>query len=92
MTSPEPITAQPVAKCACCLSTGFIAEEIDAEGWCLTCADNAENCDCCGERNAPDWLNGVASWGEDRLCDDCFEQRPASRGRDPDGWKMEAGR
>jgi hypothetical protein len=71
-------------KCACCNDTGFIAEEIDTDGWCLTCADNAEDCEGCGERNHADWLNGVASWGERRLCDECYDERPASRGYDPD--------
>lgn len=71
-------------KCACCREANFIAEEIDADGWCLTCADEAEECEWCGERHAPADLNGVASWGEDRLCDSCFDERPASKGYDPD--------
>lgn len=46
--------------------------------------DDLETCHGCGERFDPSDLNGVSGWGEARLCDDCFQERPASRGRDPD--------
>lgn len=71
---------------------GYDLDSYGEEAFAVFTEDRTEACDRCADKLFPEELNGVASWGEERLCDDCYGGRPASKQRDPDGWKAEAGR